>query len=30
MRHARADGCRDVIFIGAAVRPPFVRCGSIG
>jgi DUF1009 family protein len=23
MRYARAEGCRDVVFIGTAVRPPF-------
>ena len=23
LRHARAEGCRDVVFIGTAVRPPF-------
>lgn len=23
LRHAKAEGCRDVAFIGAAVRPPF-------
>jgi DUF1009 family protein len=23
MRHARAEGCRDVVLVGSAVRPPF-------
>jgi hypothetical protein len=23
LRHARAEGCRDVVFVGTAVRPPF-------